>query len=540
MNAQIEQVTVVGGGTAGWLAVLILHRFLNINREGSAVVFNLIESPNVPTVGVGEATIQTIASLLQLLGLNEGEFFARCNASFKLSVRFDGWALDDNGGEITFYHPFNVPQPIGGYCPAYHFHKFAKPGPGESIADAVVPNLGLIKAGKGPRPLTAQDYDRTIAYSYHLDAGLLATYLRDVAVARGVNHIRDDVLGVHHAPDGSIEALELERGGRHPVELVIDCTGFRGLLIKEALGEPFVSLGDRLLNDRAIPVQIPHRDPTTIEPCTRSSALGAGWVWRVPLYSRLGTGYVFSSAFRSDDEARREFFDYLRRIGDLPQDVPDPETRIIQMRIGHSRRFWVKNCVAIGLAAGFVEPLEATGIYMIEAAARWLAGHFPDKSFSPALANSYNRLMNELYAEVVDFIQLHYLTSNRDEPYWQAARNTPVSDWLSDMLELWKHRLPEALDTRSNSLFKYWSYIFVLQPKRFFAGTTFPLDGAIRKDQWEAFAGDLQRRNQAILPLMPSHYQLVTEMRMRANLLAEKPPQLNDRLGGTPRMTIAR
>src|SRR5262249_2492051 len=161
-----------------------------------------------------------------------------------------------------------------------------------------------------------------------------------------------------------------------------------------------------------IPVQIPHRDPTKIEPCTRATALGAGWVWRVPLYSRLGTGYVYSSVFRSDDEARAEFFAHLRAIGDLPAGAPDPETRIIKMRTGTSRKPWVKNCVAIGLSGGFVEPLEATAIFMIELAARYFIRHFPDRNSDPLLAKRYNAIMTALYANIRDFIQMHYVTSN--------------------------------------------------------------------------------------------------------------------------------
>src|SRR5262249_20596776 len=161
--------------------------------------------------------------------------------------------------------------------------------------------------------------------AYHIDAGLFAEYMRDVAVTRGVKHIRDDVVDVFTDETGSVSGLQLQRGGDHPIEFIIDCTGFRGLIIDRVRKEPFISFNDELLNDRAIPVQIPHRDPTKIEPCTRATALGAGWVWRVPLYSRVGTGYVYSSVFRSDDEARAEFFDHLRAIGDLTADARDPE-----------------------------------------------------------------------------------------------------------------------------------------------------------------------------------------------------------------------
>jgi hypothetical protein len=215
--------------------------------------------------------------------------------------------------------------------------------------------------------------------------------------------------------------------------------------------EPFVTAGDRLLNDRAIPLQIAHCDRTKIEPCTRATALGAGWVWRVPLYSRLGTGYVYSSAFRSDDEARAEFLGHLRAIGELPADAPEPETRVIRMRVGYTRQPWIKNCVAIGLSAGFVEPLEATAIYSIDAAATRLVMNFPDKQCSPALAKEYNARAAQLTEEILDFLQMIYVTSNRTEPYWIAVREeTRRSEWLRDKLEVW--RLKEGLNSHWNNI----------------------------------------------------------------------------------------
>ena len=216
--------------------------------------------------------------------------------------------------------------------------------------------------------------------------------------------------------------MQLECGGKYSVEFVIDCTGFKSLIWSRMGGEPFVPMGDRLLNDRAIPLQVPHRDPTKIEPCTRATALDAGWVWRVPLYNRVGTGYVYSSAFRSDDEARAEFMAHLRAIGDLPGDAPDPETRVIKMRIGYTRQPWIKNCVAIGLSSGFVEPLEATAIFAIDAAAHRLVMNFPDRDCNPTLAKAYNARSTALMEEIVDYLQIIYATSNRTEPYWVAVR----------------------------------------------------------------------------------------------------------------------
>ncbi len=514
MSDRVEHITIVGGGTAGWLTAMIINTFVNTFREGPAVKVTLIESPKIPTVGVGEATVAGMPMLMQQLGIDEAELFRRCNASFKVSVRFGDWSVDDHGKPFAFYHPFNFPNSLGGYSPAYHFNRFGPYGANPSITDNVTANSALIHARKGPRALNGENYEKSIGYAYHLDAGLFGEFMRDVAKSRGVEHIRDDVIEIFQDEAGAISGLQLEQGGHRPVEFVIDCTGFKSMIMKEVLKEPFISYSDYLLNDRAIPVQLPHRDPTKIEPCTRSTALGAGWVWRVPLYSRVGTGYVFSSAFRSDDEARDEFFKHLRSVGDLPSSAPDPDVRVIKMRIGHTQRFWVKNCVAIGLSNGFLEPLEATAIYTVEMAARWLVGHFPDKKGSPALSKRYNQLMTSLYQEVREFVSAHYHSSNRPDPFWKAAReDCRLPESLRDKLELWKTRLPETFDTQDYQLFNYWNFMYVLHPKGYFKDCHFPLEGSIRHEHWEAFGRRLEDRKAELLRTMPDHYQLLANIR---------------------------
>jgi tryptophan halogenase len=511
---RIERLTIVGGGTAGWLTALIVGSLINNSRDGDAVKVSLIESPSVPSVGVGEATVPSIPSIMRKVGIDETELIRRCNASFKLSVRFDRWFCEASGAWRAFHHPFNMPPALGGVCAAYHFHRYGARNGRTKIAESVIPNVSVAEAGKGPRMLHDGDYDRVIGYAYHLDAALLASFLREVALKRGVEHILDDVEDVLQDERGHISALRLKKAGLYPVEFVVDCTGFRSLILEKVLKEPFISLSNQLLNDRAIPVQLPHRKPTEISPYTGAIALTAGWVWRVPLFSRVGTGYVYSSAFKSDDEARSEFFQYLRTSGDLPADAPEPETRTIKMRVGHSRRSWVNNCVAIGLSGGFVEPLEATGIFLIDVAARWFAGHFPDKNCSPALADRYNRIMDELYAEIRDFIQLHYATTNRPEPYWLAARNdVKLSGELTSNIELWRHRMPSEVDTRANSLFRFWNFIYVLEQKDFYKNLDLPLEGSIAEEHWIEYRESISRQTAELIRTLPRHYDLLAAIR---------------------------
>jgi flavin-dependent dehydrogenase len=517
MSKQIERIAIVGGGTAGWLTALMLQSQLNADPAERQVDIVLIESPNVPTIGVGEATLITLPSTLLLLDINEREFFQRCNASFKLAVRFSDWNTNSAGEGAIFYHPFNTPPNCSAFLPAYHYHKLGPPQPGMSLADSVVPNIALLRANKGPRRINGPDYDYNISYAYHLDAALFAGLLRDVTTERGVRHVRDDVVDVELDDRGYITSLLLERNEKQPVDLVIDCTGFRGIVHGKVSPRKFTDFSGYLLNDRAIPVQIPHRNPKKIEPCTRATALSAGWVWRVPLYSRVGTGYVFSSAFKSDDEARDEFFAHLRRIGDLAPDAPDPETRVINMRVGYHQDSWSKNCVAIGLSGGFVEPLEATAIHSIAISARWLLMNFPDKDFHPPLVQQYNALASNLYETIRDFVQTHYLSGNRFDPYWRAAReDVKVSDVLKWRFEVWKDRLPDEYDTRGDSVFQYWSYIYILQPRGYFAGRKFAVDPAITQADWNIYCNALERKKQECIASLPDHYELLTALRAGA------------------------
>jgi Tryptophan halogenase len=528
MSSWIERITIVGGGTAGWLTALTLNARLNKTPKERRIQIALIESPNVPTIGVGESTIQNLKQTLEYAGIDEAEFIRRSNGSFKLGVRYIDWSRANGQSSSNFFHPLNSPQACGGLHPAYHFRRFGPHWLGASFGENMMANAAVIAAGKGPRQLIAGNYRWDLNYAYHVDAALLADFMRDFAVARGVEHIRDDVVDVLLGESGEISALQLERRGQYPVEFVIDCTGFKSLIWSRMGAEPFTSVGDRLLNDRAIPVQIPHRDPTRIEPCTRAIALDAGWVWRVPLYSRVGTGYVYSSAFRSDDEARAEFIAAIRANGDLPAGAPDPETRVIKIRTGYTRQPWIKNCVAIGLSSGFVEPLEATAIFTIDAAAHWLIMNYPDTQCSPALAKAYNARVTALMEEIVDFLQLVYVTSNRTEPYWVAVREEArLSDWLREKLELWRFRFPDLNDTLKNMLFDSSNFLYVLYPKGYFAKTHSPLDRLTRLEDWQAFGRELKEITAKHLRTLPSHYDLLTNIRASASGRANVPDPNN-------------
>lgn len=510
---RINRVTIVGGGTAGWLSAAMLGTFLNERRSGPPVEIELIESPRVPTIGVGEATVPGMRSLLERIGLDETQFLLRCNASFKYAVRFDGWNINGPATGKSFYHPFDGPGYVRGKDPAYHFHRFGRVEGKTDLVDSVLANVALVEACRAPRQEGGKAFEGALRYSYHLDAALFAKYLKEVTLARGVRHIVDDVVDVTQDERGYIKSLTLEQGGDHPVEFVVDCTGFHSRILGEALGEPVESWGRQLLCDRALAIQIPHIDQKSLRPCTTATALGAGWVWNLPLFNRVGTGYVYSSTHRTDDEARDEFVSHLESKGY----TVDGEPRVIRMNVGRRPRSWVRNCVGIGLSAGFVEPLEATSIHTISASLRLLAANFPDAEISDPLIRRFNRLSGELYDNILEFIVMHYVTADREEPFWLAARNEiDVPDRLAENLALWRHMLPSEPDITGMQLFSHWSFLGILYAKGYFEDVEFPLEGSVNAEDWRSYYNHVQQQKKNFVAALPDHYTFLNNLRGNA------------------------
>ncbi len=513
MSERIDQITIIGGGTAGWLTALILQSFLNRRPDQKPVTVTVIESPNIPTIGVGEATVRGITNLFRQLGINERDFMRRCNATFKLAAEFVDWNKDPVGDPVYFLHPFNFPRSLDGVNPAYHFLKYGSIN-GQKAAEALTWNQAIITNRKGPRPLGGKDYESVVSYAYHLDAALFGPFLRETAVERGVIRIEDDVTDAEIDERGYVTSLQLERNGSHPIKLVIDCTGFRSIIMQGKLGEEFIPYSNHLLCDRAMPLQIPVPTDRPLPSATRATGLTGGWVFRVPLAERVGTGYIYSSQFKSDDEARAELIQHLRANGDLTPEMEDPEPKIIRMKTGRTKRAWVGNCIAIGLSNGFVEPLEATAIYMVESATRWLVNYFPDQGLDPVYAEAFNRRMDGLYDEVRDFLSMHFVTSNRPEPFWEAARAPGVApERLMEQLRLWKHTLPSDQDMFYKGLFGEWNYLYCLWEKGYWDAESYPLSPLISEESWRGFERDIQTATNDLLARLPDHRQLLSEIR---------------------------
>jgi tryptophan halogenase len=420
----LERVVIVGGGTAGWMAAAYLNRYLT--RLKAKVV--LVESPTLGTIGVGEATVPSLVQFIRLMNLDENEFMRRCSATFKLAIRFDGWHRPDT----TYWHPFGISARLDG-LDLFHFWLKRRLDAAESLAYSdYSAQVQLCTGEKAPRPANgATPITDAGAYAYHLDASAFGEYLKGIATSEGVQHLFGDVQDVVLDPHGNIASLDIGGGRTLAGDLFIDATGFRGRLIEHALGDPWIDWSKYMLCDRAVALPLPRSD--SFPPYTLSTALAAGWRWQIPLSSRTGSGYVYSSAHLSADAATQEL---IARSGLRRARSADP--RQLDIRVGRRQNFWLRNCVSLGLASGFVEPLESTGIHLIQKAVILLVEYLPDRDFNDALRRAYNARMAAVYDEVRDFIVLHYLLAGRDEPFWRDARNVPLPDSLRESLAIYE------------------------------------------------------------------------------------------------------
>ena len=422
----IEKIVIVGGGTAGWMTATALSRMI---RNGRTQI-RLIESDDIGTVGVGEATIPPIVGFNKLIGVDENEFLKAAGGTFKLGIEFVDWTRPGS----RYIHPFGD---YGLDIEAVKFHQIwlklkalgATPYIDEYCLSAVAAKLGrFLQPGNDPRSVMS-----SLAYAYHFDAGLYAKYLRGLAEARGVMRTEGKIVDVDvRGEDGFIEAVTLASGGRIEGELFIDCSGFRGLLIEDALHAGYESWAHWLPCDRA--VAIPCASTEEPIPYTRATARSAGWQWRIPLQHRVGNGVVYSSAHQSSEEALEILLANL-------DGAPTGEARHLKFIAGRRNKFWEKNCVAIGLAGGFLEPLESTSIHLIQAGISKLIALFPDKTFNPVEREEYNRLTAMQFEQVRDFVILHYKATERDDSdFWRYVRDMEIPDSLATKMELFRSK----------------------------------------------------------------------------------------------------
>ena len=461
MDRPVGRIVIVGGGTAGWMAAATLAaRFA---ARPAPPTITLIEAPDIPTVGVGEGTWPTFRATLADIGIEEAEFLSACSGSFKQGSRFDFWVSGAPGD--SYFHPFTPPPSVD---PRDLVAAWRAARPDERFAAAVCAQPEVCAQDLAPRHLETPPYAGALNYAYHLDATSLAGLLRRHAVRLGVAHIADQVVAVEDGEDGDIAAVVTRNHGRVEGDLFLDCSGHAALLIGGHLGVQWVERSDVMLNDRALAVQIPVGAGSAIASQTVGTAHEAGWIWDIALPSRRGIGCVYASRFLDDDGAQRILRAYLGRT--MPGLDPASVTpRRLAFPTGHRAEFWRANCLAVGLSAGFIEPLEASSIVMIELSLRALADNFPASRAAMRLhAARFNRLFASRWERIVDFLKLHYLLSRRDEPYWRAQRDpATVPAGLVDLVRLWQDQPPSAYDLPlADEIFPAASYQYVLYGMR--------------------------------------------------------------------------
>lgn len=460
MSDSVSKIVIVGGGSAGWLMAGMLASQLTGDKNAPVEVV-LVESPDVSTIGVGEGTWPTMRTTLQMIGIPESEFLTRCSASFKQGTKFVAWASGSD--EEYYYHPFSAPA---GYGELNLAHYWQEQKARVSFTDAVSVQGYLCDRNLAPKQLATPDYAFVANYGYHLDAGQLAQLLQEHATQRlGVRHILDHITRINGSPDEDIQSLNTASGLEIEGDLFIDCTGLRSMLLGEHFDIPFVSRKDSLFNDSALAVQVPYSDPEgPIASQTNSTARQAGWIWDIGLQSRRGVGYTYSSAHTDDETALRTLQKYVGQTSGAAFDSLEP--RKIGFRPGHREKFWHRNCIAVGMSAGFLEPLEASALVMIELAGQFLVEQCPaDRSSMELAAKRYNDLTLYRWDRIIDFLKLHYVLSQRtDSDFWNDNRQQEtIPDSLRGRLELWRHRAPWQHDfPYQDEIFSAASYQYIL------------------------------------------------------------------------------
>jgi tryptophan halogenase len=489
----IRSIVIAGGGTAGWMAAAILSRA----TRRDLMRITLIESEEIGIVGVGEATIPLIQNFNQILGLDEFDFVKKTQGTFKLGIEFVDWfKLGDR-----YIHPFGSFGDNFGMTPFHQqwlrarHHGYDKP-----IADFSLSTQAALR-GKFDKPTAkSPPVFATYSYAYHFDASLYAKFLRGYSEERGVERIEGKIGDVQlRSDDGFIEALVMEDGRRFEADLFVDCTGFRALLIGQALGAGYEDWSKWLPCDRALAVPTQRvADPI---PYTRSTARKAGWQWRIPLQHRTGNGYVYSSRFISDEDARAELLANL----DAP---PVAEPRPLRFTAGRRSEQWRKNCVSLGLASGFLEPLESTSIHLIQTGVSRLLSLFPERNFDPMVRDEYNRQARDEIESIRDFLVLHYNATERDDtPFWDYCRTMEVPDSLRFKTEMFRRtgRVPEP----SYDLFHPNSWIAVLLGQGMVPESFDPMVDAVPPHEASAVLAGMRKIILETAEKMPSQQQFI-------------------------------
>lgn len=508
MSKEINHIVIVGGGAAGWLTAGVIAAEHRAGPDSDFKI-TLIESPDVKTIGVGEGTWPSMRDTLRHMGVSETDLIRECDASFKQGSKFVDWVTANEGDH--YYHPFVLPT---GYTETNLVARWQQEYANKSFADLVSFQPRLCERGRAPKQFATPEFAAVANYAYHLDAGKFGEFLKAHCIDKlGVAHVLDHVESVVAADNGDIAALQTKTGGRLQGDLFIDCTGFAALLIGKHYQIPFVSRKNVLFNDSAMAIQVPYGDAdASVAPQTISTAKSAGWVWDIGLPTRRGIGYVYSSAHATDDEAEQQLISYVAGSSAIREaDVGAP--RKISFEPGHRETFWHKNCVAVGISAGFIEPLEASALALIEFSAAMIRDELPaNRELMDVVAARFNETFRYRWDRVVDFLKLHYvLSQRRDSAYWaDNRRDETIPERLADLLRLWKYQPPSRRDVNQiEEIFPSASYQYVLYGMGFkphARPTTRKSDDAKHADQ---LIQQSARLSQKMLAGLPSNRELI-------------------------------
>jgi tryptophan halogenase len=492
-DAEIGSVVIVGGGTAGWMTAAALSRFLFNGRRTITVV----ESDEIGTVGVGEATIPAIVNFNEMLGINENEFLKATRGTFKLGIEFVNWGRPGS----RYLHPFGT---YGEDLQGLPFHQLwlrgrerGDPGP---IDDYCISAIAT-RLGRFGRPVTDPRSPLSrLMYAFHFDASLYAAFLRGLAERQGTQRREGRIVEVHRdSASGDVVSVELAGGERIEGDLFIDCSGFRALLIEEGLATGWEDWSHWLPCDRAIALPSALAGPP--DPYTRATAHAAGWQWRIPLQHRMGNGHVFSSRFIDEDAAREVLLENL-------EGPPLAEPRTIRFATGRRKQSWSHNVVALGLSAGFLEPLESTSIHLIQAGIHHLLALFPGKPVSPLERDEFNRRMRDLYNDVRDFVILHYKATQRDDtPFWRYVRDMDVPETLTRKTELW--RLHARIFREGAELFGTTSWIAVMLGQGLWPDTYDPIAESLDEEMVAQAMRRMRTAFRQSAETLPSHEEFL-------------------------------
>lgn len=458
MTQSLKRIVIVGGGSAGWLTAGIIASEHQTSGQ-SGIEITLVESPDVATVGVGEGTWPSMRQTLKKMGISETEFLLQCDASFKQASKFDNWVTGNND---SYYHPFSLPS---GFFET-NIAEFWQPHSEKvSFADATTAQSHLCKHGLAPKQISTPEYSFACNYGYHLDAGKFSKFLQKHCCEKlGVKHVLAHVEKVNNLDNDDIGSITTVLHGDIEGDLFIDCSGFKSLLLGEHYGIDFISQQHVLFNDTALAVHVPYPDENSpIASHTISTAQTAGWIWDIGLPSRRGVGHVFSSTHISVDEAQQQLRDYIKPTMGVSADSVD--IRKIAINPGHRAKFWHKNCVAIGMSSGFIEPLEASALALVELSARMVAEQLPaNRVVMSITAKRFNDKFLYRWQRIIEFLKLHYVLSKRNEPFWQDNRDSlSIPDNLQELLTLWQYQMPYSYDThQTEELFPAASFQYVL------------------------------------------------------------------------------